>query len=259
MFAITTCNADAYERYGRRMLQSFLAGWPEECTITVYVEGWEPDIADPRVTYIDLLSIDELVDFKARHTFNERAHGRLPNGVYDFRFDAVRFAHKTFAVINALWNTEQYLAFWVDADTVTHQKIPRTFLLNMLNSNVYTGYLARTMPTYPECGFVAYRPQHPANHAFLMAWRKLYADDSLFRLDEWHDSFVYEWLRTNYEAGGWIKSTDIAGGAGGHHPFINGPLGRYMDHFKGDRKVIGRTPPGEMIAGHLAPHWRSTV
>lgn len=254
MLAVTTAHADGYHRYGRRMIQSFLDFWPADDRLLVYTEDWEPDILDPRVEYRDIMGIADLAAFKGRHTFDERAHGKV-SGRYDFRYDAVRFAHKTFAVIDATRDTEEPLVAWIDADTVTHSRVPPKFIEGLVPAGPYTAYLGRAF-NYPECGFVAYRPQHPSHAAFMESWRRLYVDGTLFRLDEWHDSWVYDWLRRQFEARGWITSFDLASRTPDtHHPFINSPLGAYMDHFKGDRKVIGRTPPGEMIAGHRARHW----
>lgn len=255
MFCITTCNASGYEAYGRRMIDTFLEFWPKEIGLVVYAEGWTPQVKNDRLLYIDINSIDDLVAFKARHTFNEKAHGRFPGRGYDYRMDAVRFAHKVFAVLDATEKSNDSLAMWLDADTVTHQRIPLKFIQELVPKNVYTAYLGRPNH-YPECGFVAYRPQQPVHHAFMRSWRLMYAEDSIFHLDEWHDCWAYDWLRKEYEAKGWLRSFDLAGGLDTHHPFINSPLGQYMDHFKGDRKVFGRTPPGEMIVGHKAPHWK---
>lgn len=254
MLAVTTMHADGYHRYGRRMIETFLALWSPADRMQVYFEGWKPDIIDARLEYRDIEDLEDLAMFKARHTFDERAHGRV-GGRYDFRYDAVRFAHKTFAVIDATRDTEEPLVAWIDADTVTHTRVPERFIEGLVPESVYTAYLGR-MFSYPECGFVTYRPQHPSHAAFMESWRRLYVDRTLFRLDEWHDSWVYDWLRRQFEDRGWIASFNLVDGLSDtHHPFINSPLGAYMDHFKGDRKVIGRTPPGEMVVGHRARHW----
>jgi hypothetical protein len=40
------------------------------------------------------------------------------------------------------------------------------------------------------------------------------------------------------------------------HPFVNGPLGAYMDHLKGPRKHIGRSRPQDLQRRRGEAHWR---
>ena len=39
------------------------------------------------------------------------------------------------------------------------------------------------------------------------------------------------------------------------HPFVNGPLGRYMDHLKGGRKDEGRSSDKDLVVARTEAYW----
>ena len=45
-------------------------------------------------------------------------------------------------------------------------------------------------------------------------------------------------------------------GARTGHPFINGPLGAYMDHMKGPRKQLGKSRRKDLKINRNEPYWR---
>src|SRR4051794_11424573 len=76
--AVTTCNREGYELYGRRLLESFDRHWPASVTLHLYAEGFAPDVTSPRIVAHDLLgAAPDLVEFRRRHAANPDAHGRL--------------------------------------------------------------------------------------------------------------------------------------------------------------------------------------
>lgn len=262
---VTTFNKKGYELYGRRMLESFLAHWPMDQTILVYVEDVALDTnitADPRVIVRDLNTVRDLTTFKIRHDKDIKAHGGLAK---DFKFDAVRFSHKVFALYDAVKNplAEIKTIVWLDADTITHRKIPddlleqaapRSFWKNGITEKYGISYLGRTKQ-YTECGFVSYNLMHPKMMAFWETFADMYRSDALFRLPEWHDSYIFDYVRQKYETSGMINHNITPGFYSGH-PFINCILGDYMDHMKGARKKSGRSRKNERhIKGRDESDW----
>ena len=228
--------------------------WPPEVTLHIFYEETRPSENSERFVYHNFLTeVPELISFKERHQNNAKRMGRQKDGEYQYRTDAVRFAHKVFALTQcglSLMNQADVL-FWVDADTVTLRDIPAEFLETMLPADVYTSYLGR-VHTYSECGFVGYNLAHESNKEFMSFWRQLYLDDSLFQLPEWHDSFVYDLIRKTFEDKGKFTSFDIAAAdPPSNHPFINSVLGKYMDHLKGDeRKAAGESFEDDFVIKH---------
>jgi len=240
--AVTTFHADGYDQYGKRFLESFDAHWPAGVMLHIYCEDIAPAEQSARFVYHDLADDAELAAFKQRHAATPKHRGILEDGDYGYRWDAVRFAHKVFALTGCALGpagTEGRL-FWIDADTVTHSAVPDFLFAAILPDHVYTSYLGRPH-AYPECGFVGYRLDHPAHAEFMTFWRGLYLNDTLFELPEWHDSYVYDLVRRTFEEKGKFSSLDIAVTAPpSDHPFVNSILGQYMDHLKGsERKEAG--------------------
>jgi hypothetical protein len=143
---------------------------------------------------------------------------------------------------------------WLDADTYSFRPMPRNFLESLLPADSMLTYLGRENPTkndggkYPECGFVGYNLRHPQIQNFVNDWEKLYTTDGVFKLLEWHDSYVFWHLSKIYRQQHNIKVNDIGywKGVKGHHVFINSELGLYMDHFKGKRKTIGSSARNDL-------------
>lgn len=277
--AVTTCNRSGYEQYGREMIASFDRHWPATVTLHVYVEGFAPTHSSPRIAYHDLLAeCPGLVAFKSRHANSPLAHGRtrqkrLKVAVdwskpkvkvrridwgLGYRWDAVRFSHKTFAIFHAARAAGTDVLVWLDADVRVFADVPPAFLEATMPEACLLGYLAR--PKFSECGFVAYNLRHPAIGDFMSAYEAMYAKDRLFGLSEFHDSFVFDAVRRRFERRG-CKTHDIGQGLGARsgHVFVNSPLGRYMDHMKGERKDLGASRRSELIVPRSEDYWQDVA
>ena len=132
---VTTCHAAGYDAYGRVMVETFLEHWPHDVPLMLYHEGFTPPSAPGRIESQDLNTASpELVAFKARHHDNPRAvgqwrpHRRLRVGPLSiplpwrvkkaaYRWDAVRFSHKSYAIFDAARRTDADALIWIDADT----------------------------------------------------------------------------------------------------------------------------------------------
>lgn len=242
---VTTFNEDGYNLYGKKMLQAFLKYWPADQQILVYTENCTLDLSfgSPRIIVKDLLRVDGLVEFKTRHKDNPTANGYKDSTSKNFLFDAVRFSHKVFALYDAIQNNADKSIIWIDADTITHSKVPANFLVDNFPNTYGIAYLGRTKQ-YTECGWVVYHTNHPLMKEFWETFINYYKNDTIFALTEWHDSYVFDVVRKEYEDKGMINQNITPGFVAGH-PFINCVLGEYMDHMKGPRKVAGRSKKTE--------------
>lgn len=278
---VTTCNSEGYDRYGRRMIESCDRHFPDDVALWVYAEGFKPEVPSKRVIAVDLLqSCPDLVAFKERHSDNPSAHGeelrgkrpwvrvkwnrtnsRLPKlkikwidwGI-GYRWDAIRFSHKCFAIFDAAKRSEADVLCWMDADVLVFQDTPRSFIEGLVPPDCLLGFLKR--PGCSECGLVAYNLRHPAIDEFFAAFRSLYTQDALFREREYHNSWLFDVVRRRFEKRR-HKTYDIAGGLGvrAGHVFINCPLGRYMDHMKGGRWAAGSSSLNDLIVARPEAYW----
>tara|TARA_B100000745_G_scaffold165525_1_gene108332 strand:+ start:759 stop:1679 length:921 start_codon:yes stop_codon:yes gene_type:complete len=269
---ITTFPPNRWEAYAKRMLESFIANWPNDVKLYVYYEKKLPEIINSKIEYINLEEVNPgLVKFKERHKNDPVANGELqeiPNGVRrrpeagkndkgkgSFLWDAVRFAHKTYCVYHAIRNINTDIILWLDADTYTFKSISKEFVLNLIPENKLVNYLGRG-DKFPECGWVSYNKQHPQITEFINAWIELYEKDTLFKHLEWHDSYVF-WQVLKQIAPD--QGADIGKGAGakGHHIFVNSVLGEYIDHLKGKRKIKGKSSKTDLRVLRNQDYWKN--
>ena len=269
---ITTFPPNRWEAYAKRMLESFIANWPNDVKLYVYYEKKLPEIINSKIEYINLEEVNPgLVKFKERHKNDPVANGDLqeiPNGVRrrpeagkndkgkgSFLWDAVRFAHKTYCVYHAIKNINTDVILWLDADTYTFKSISKEFVLNLIPENKLVNYLGRG-DKFPECGWVSYNKQHPQITEFINAWIELYEKDTLFKHLEWHDSYVF-WQVLKQVAPD--QGADIGKGAGakGHHIFVNSVLGEYIDHLKGKRKIKGKSSKTDLRVSRNQDYWKN--
>lgn len=237
---VTTCSAEGWAITGKRMAESFVERWPHECLpLVVYAEGFWPEMAavEPR----QLPSW--LQDFKTRHEDDPKARGRGGRG-YDFRFDAVKFAHKVAAVENAARSAPDFL-IWMDADTFTHAKVTMEWLANHLpQGDAALAWLDR-IGLYPECGFLIFNMRHRDAYPVINEWKRLYWSDGVFGLPQTHDSFVLEHVVKTMKAP-WKSLSGMA--RRNSHPMATGPLAERFDHLKGERKTKRCSPEHRILA-----------
>lgn len=187
---------------------------------------------------------DWLYEFKQRH--RQRSTG-------NYRFDAVRFAHKVAAVELAYRTGSADYLIWMDADCVTHAPVDAEWLSGLIGDGEF-GYLPRKKK-YPEAGFlIIQRNERAADFIRNLVW--LYRTDELFELAEWHDSWAIEHVRAYMDKRRRLACVSLSGdGDSTGHPFINGPLGQRMDHCKGDRKRRGKSLPSDLKLKRTEAYW----
>lgn len=261
---VTSCSVKGWHEYGRAFFESFLPRWPPEVALHIVSEDLLPLemlIGATRCKIWDLWAADPTaLAFDERHREDRRAQGRerrqgdrgwTPNKIahgYNFRYDALRFARKVFAIDVAARAVDGGRLFWVDADVVTHAPVPRELLERLLPDDATLCCLARE-GTHSECGFVGYNLER-GGREFIAAFAELYASGWVFDLAEWHDSWVFDWLREKRQ----VKTAAIPH-CSRRQPFANSELGRYMDHRKGASKECGRTPLRHLVVNRDLPYW----
>ena len=91
-------------------------------------------------------------------------------------------------------------------------------------------------------------------------WQELYTKDKLFKLAEYHDSYLFQHLVEHFEfVFPDFKHTSISGShpnRPGVHVFINSPLGQYMDHLKGARKIKGKSKKEDLYVNRQEDYWK---
>jgi len=107
---VTTFHEEGLKKYAQRMIDTFIQHWPKEITLYLYPENCNPAISDhSRVSLTDLDSVEPLAIFKKRWKNVPKANGDVTDDPVrskrkdagkGFKWDAVRFAHKVYAIFD---------------------------------------------------------------------------------------------------------------------------------------------------------------
>lgn len=264
---VTTFNADGLRKYGQRMIDSFIDNWPKEVTLYVYAEDCNPKIKDhDRIELFDLhSSVPELVAFKEKWKNVPKANGdvsgdpirsRRRDAGKGFKWDAVRFSHKVYSIFHCaeICNTDWLM--WMDADMFCHSPITLETILKLHPDNADLCYVGRERK-WPECGLYSTNLTSKMGKRFLKEFRRVYndAENGIFQMDEWHDSFVFEVVRKPMKLQNHNWGAGLVRGEG--HPLINSVWGGYLDHLKGGRKDDGKSKRTDLLKPRTEDYWKT--
>lgn len=262
---VTTFHQSGYDKYGKRMIQTFLQNWPSDVTLYVYAEDCEVSETAPNLKVINLFSASpELVEFKNKWKNVPKANGdvssdpirsRRKDAGKGFKWDAVRFAHKVYSIFHCAANTSANMLLWMDADSVCHSPISINDINRLCPASKDLCFLGRK-GKYTECGLYAMNLDSPATREFLEKFKSMYtsAEDGIFSLEEWHDSYVFDAVRQRMQLNELDWSSHLITGEG--HPLINSEWGSYIDHLKGDRKSSGRSKSTDLKVKRTEAYWQ---
>ena len=221
LLSVTTYNNKLYKEYAHRFESTYNWDFP----YTVYNE--------------DDGMMDTIPDCKA---FVERNKNRFDNKdfIKDYWQDGVRFCYKVYAYTHAIMNYQDLDGIiGIDADSVFYKKIDEDWIKKHIHrDNCMMTYLGRT--NYSECGFLYFNMKHPDIQPYANRMKSLYDTDGIYNLKEQHDSFIWDYVRKEFEKRG-TKNFDIGDGKMGHVQ-ARSILGTVYDHTKGPRrKAAGKS------------------
>jgi hypothetical protein len=263
---VTTFNANGYANYGQRMIKTFLSSWPTSVELRVYAEKCQVAENQTNLRVYDLeLASPDLIKFKQQWGNVPRANGdvstdpirsKRKDAGKGFKWDAVRFSHKVYAIFTAAKSCGSDWLLWMDADMVCHSPITVKTLENFCPEDRDLCFLGRK-GKYSECGLYALNLGSARTREFLEYFQYCYdnADNGIFLLDEWHDSFVFDHVRSKIKLNELDWSSNLITGEG--HPLINSEWGAYLDHLKGARKQLGHSKHKDLLIPRSEVYWQS--
>ena len=265
---VTTFHQPVLEQYGQRFIDSFSKNVDPKIRMVVYAENCNPIIPenDKRIEVRNAeQTLPELQQFKRIWKDVPKANGKCPwperrprDNHKEFKWDAVRFANKVYAVFEMARDTETDILVWMDADTVVHSPITYGEFRILVPATQWLHFLGRNKK-WPECGWYGLTLRTEGANAFLKEFQRVYDEpesNGIFNMEEWHDSYVFwEVLKKIKPHHGNIKdfSGHIVNGEG--HPLINCELGKYFDHLKGVRKSEGRSRKRDLLQPRNETYW----
>ncbi|MEY4331378.1 MAG: hypothetical protein RLZZ196_116 [Bacteroidota bacterium] len=261
---VTTFHEKGLHQYAQKMIDTFCVMWPEEVTLHIYPELCNPAIRNHNhVTLKRLEELDDLMKFKERWRNVPKANGDVSGDPVrslrkdagkGFKWDAVRFAHKVYAIFHCAKETDADVLFWMDADMICHSPITMDEINQLVPEDRDLCFLGRE-GKFSECGLYAMNLHSPHLRQFLENFQRFYddAENGIFTLEEWHDSFVFDAVRQTVPLLELDWSKGLIKGEG--HPLINSRWGAYLDHLKGARKKTGRSLQTDLRVNRTEQYW----
>ena len=203
--AVTTFHAEGMLTYGQRLIDSWQQRVDPKIKLIVYAEDCEPETNGTNVEVIDATFVlPKLSAFKQRWGNVPKANGKCPwpekrprDHHKEFKWDAVRFANKVYAVFDACEAEDTDWVVWVDGDTFVHSDWSYDNFARLLPKESWLTYVGRGQgsQTWPECGFYGLNLTDKQCRKFLADFEEAYEDaegpNGIFQLAEWHDSYVF--------------------------------------------------------------------
>jgi len=220
---VTTWNNKLYEEYAHRFKETYNWSFP----LKVYNE--------------DECMMKAIPDLKE---FVERNKHRQPYSDYkvkgkEFLTDGVRFSYKVYAYTHAMMTENVDGLICIDADSVFYKMIDEEWIQKHIHrDDCMMTYLGRGN-NYSECGFLYFNLNHADTLAYANRMKSLYDTDGIYNLKEQHDSYVWDYVRKEFENRG-TRNHNIGDGKPGHVQ-ARSILGVVYDHTKGNRKLKGRS------------------
>lgn len=226
---VTTFGNQYWEVYAKQMLQSFVQFWPQDIPILVQLDD---NLLEPDVRKIlrpqDAVVGGQLPEHQAFIERNKDKEDKL-----NYRKQPVRFCHKVFVLKRALdaaikqKETEpapRYL-IWMDADVLT-TGIPANIKDCLPKEGDAVAYMGRKDWEHSECGWMAFDLDNGGGD-IIEAMFKVYNDDTILTMAQWHDSFAFDEIRKPF------KCTNLTEDKPGMEIWQHSPMGLWSVHYKG--------------------------
>jgi hypothetical protein len=242
---VTSFNWQGYERYGKNFIETWKQYWSPAVRLTVYYEGAEFDDFEfsGGMSWRPIEEVEFLQDFMDCLKFPIQ-HG-IVGHQYDINFDA-RMARKSFMQVHA---ARKYggKVFWIDADCVTKSHVPETFLDDCLPDDALCCFLGRDGWYYTESGFIGFNSEHPAASRFFKNYVHVFITGTIFTQRGWHDCFAFDAVRNVMGNGPEFVNLAKHVPHGHMHPFQISAPGKYLNHYKGNRKDTQTLRPEDTV------------
>jgi hypothetical protein len=262
---VTTFNSEGYRQYAQKFIQTYLQKWPSSVTLYVYAEDCHVFESGQNLVVRNLHeSSQDLVNFKTKWRNVPKANGdisqdpirsRRRDAVKGFKWDAIRFSHKVYSIFHCAEHCKEDILIWMDADMVCHNLITENDLDQMIPLDKDLCFLGRK-DKFSECGLYSMNLRSPMTRKFLENFQKFYddAENGIFTLEEWHDSFVFDAVRKTVRLRELDWTSNMITGEG--HPLINSRWGAFLDHLKGKRKETGKSLKTDLVVERNELYWR---
>ena len=236
---VTSLNKKYWESTSKLNVHSWSEHLPSDVKIVVYSEDViDVGEVDSRIQYKPLYDLaPELVKFKEKHKHDHHYNGKIgkkqEGTTKAFKWEGIKFAHKTFAIFAESKIQKDGYLVWCDADVLIHKPIDYVYLEKLFPTDKAITYLGRPNE-YDECGLMGYNLNTQFAKDFLINYENEYLN-GLEHLRETHDSWIFFQLRLGYEDQSLFHNLN-PNPINNKSPFNNSGINEVMVHTKGKNK-----------------------
>lgn len=235
---VTTLNKKLYDQYGYKFFETY--NW--DFDLIVYSEDL---INIPNKKQIIKSIFDEIPECE---DFVKRNKDKLvENTGSGYLQDAVRFCYKVYSYTDMILGNNDYDGIiGIDADSVFYKSINKDWIKQHIHKDdCMMSYLGRGTH-YSECGFLYWNLNHKDTKDYAKVMKDMYSTDSVYKLVEKHDSYVWDYVRKRFENERETLNNNIGDGKPGHVQ-ARSILGEVYDHIKGPkRKQTFKSPESRL-------------
>ena len=239
---VTTFNNKLYKEYAYKFIQTYFDHWPWD--LHVYSEDqihYNSIFTRTKERFFEYNTFEEVPNCKSFVERNKdkphvppKQFEKMWRQVKGFRHDGVRFSYKVYAYTDFILNkSENYDAvICIDADSWFFKEIGSGFIKEHISKpGCMMSYLGRGSTYHSEAGFLFFDLNHSHTKNYADQMKKMYDEDSIYKIPEQHDSYVWDYVREKFESKG-VLTNDIGDGRTGHVQ-ARSVLGKVYDHVKG--------------------------
>tara|TARA_B100001057_G_scaffold196044_1_gene196752 strand:+ start:1141 stop:1917 length:777 start_codon:yes stop_codon:yes gene_type:complete len=237
---VTSLNKKYWELGSRENIQTWDKHLPEGVKLHIFSEDLEVStwyrnakLSDRVIWYSIYEACPKLRKFLEVGDKDPFLNGEImAKEKFKFKWQATKFAHKTFPIFRMAEGTGKLV--WLDADAMIHTPMDFNFLDSLQPEGYGISYLGRPS-VYDECGFMLYDLDNPSVKKFLKDFEEMYTTLKLKELRETHDSFIFTTLRIQHPNKDLFFDLN-KGAKTNKHPFNSSILRPKMVHMKGTKK-----------------------
>lgn len=263
---ISSMNLKLYHQYGKRFLEEFARHSSSDLVLFIAFEGEYPEeiLSIGKNIIIMPFSCPSHTNFLKKFGHLQEAHGLRIKTIEedgqkkiklssDYRWNAIRFSFKPYSIFHILDYIPKDLDYliWTDSDLRCKKEFSSSDLIEFMpGSDEIMSYLGRKN-SYSECGFLGFNIKNNTTIEYIKRMIDVYSTGEIFALEQWHDSFIWDWVRKEFETNNNSKFKNISGdGYDKEHVFMNTKLSIFFDHLKGpQRKISGESTKEDISRG----------
>jgi hypothetical protein len=257
---VTSLNAKLWAKYAKRNIEAMCERLPKSVQIIVYYDD-EPQTSDKRILWLPISSVSHWPEFDAavsHFPLFKGIHQTERGLVYNITTDS-RMARKAFIEAHACERYRGNKIFWIDADVFIHADVPESLFHDVLPDDKFCAFLGRDEVKYfTESGFIGFNSAHDLCRVFMDAYTGIFRNGIFVTLPAWHDCVAFDTIRRAVQQQKPEAFNDLGLGVDpgpGLNVMVNSRLGAYLDHHKGNRKGLDRSPLGDLTVKREEPHW----